>query len=68
MPQLTPDDFVRLVTLYIPEAVSSLTFSPDGTLLAVAAADKIHIFKVPVQLQPVPTAAAVGDTSGRSGL
>lgn len=68
MPQLTSDDFVRLVTLSIPEAVSSLTFSPDGTLLAVAAADKVHIFKVPTQLQPVSPTAAVGDTSGRSGL
>ncbi len=68
MPQLTSDDFVRLVTLYIPEAVSSLTFSPDGTLLAVAAADKVHVFKVPTQLQPVPSAAALGDTSGRSGV
>ena len=68
MPQLTPDDFVRLVTLYIPESVSSLAFSPDGTLLAIAAADKVHIFKVPTQLQPVPAATATGDTSGRSGI
>ena len=51
MPALTADDFVRLVTLYAPETVSALTFSPDGSLLAVAAGDKIHLFQIPPQLR-----------------
>ncbi len=50
MPTLTSDDFVRLATLFVPETVSALTFSPDGTLIAVAAGDKVHVFKVPAQL------------------
>lgn len=54
MPQLTSDDFVRLVTLYVPETVTALSFSPDGTLIAVAAADKVHIFKVPPQALSKP--------------
>ena len=49
MPQLTTDDFVRLVTLYVPETVTALSFSPDGSLIAVAAGDKVHLFKVPPQ-------------------
>jgi hypothetical protein len=52
MPALTADDFVRLVTLYAPETISALTFSPDGSLLAVAAGDKIHLFQIPQQLRP----------------
>jgi hypothetical protein len=49
MPQLTTDDFVRLVTLYVPETVTALSFSPDGSLIAVAAGDKVHLFIVPPQ-------------------
>jgi len=49
MADLTQDDFARLVSLYIPETVSAIAFSPDGTLLAVAAADKVHIYQVPPQ-------------------
>ena len=63
MPQLTSDDFVRLVTLYVPEAVTSLSFSPDGTLLAVAAADKVHIFKVPAQLLNKPAESATASAA-----
>ena len=51
MPALTADDFARLVTLYIPETVTALSFSPDGSLIAVAAADKIHIYQVPASVQ-----------------
>lgn len=50
MPPLNADDFVRLVTLYVPETVTGLTFSPDGSLIAVASGDKVHIFKVPPQV------------------
>lgn len=49
MANLTPEDFARLVTLFIPEQVTALAFSPDGKLLAVAAADKVHIYRVPPQ-------------------
>ncbi|HZT42732.1 MAG TPA: WD40 repeat domain-containing protein [Chthonomonadaceae bacterium] len=49
MADLTQEDFARLITLYIPESVSALAFSPDGSLLAVAAADKVHIYRVPPQ-------------------
>ena len=51
MPALTADDFARLVTLYIPEIVTALAFSPDGSLIAVAAADKVHIYQVPASVQ-----------------
>lgn len=54
MPPLNADDFVRLVTLYVPETVTGLAFSPDGSLIAVAAADKVHIFKVPPQVLNKP--------------
>jgi hypothetical protein len=47
MADLKPEDFARLVTLSIPSPVTALAFSNDGTLLAVAAADKVHIFQVP---------------------
>ena len=30
MPQLTTDDFVRLVTLYVPETVTALSFRPTA--------------------------------------
>ena len=54
MPPLNADDFIRLVTLYVPETVTGLAFSPDGSLIAVAAADKVHIFKIPPQMQIKP--------------
>lgn len=47
MADIKTEDFVRLVTLSVPAPVSALAFSTDGTLLAVAAADKVHIFQVP---------------------
>jgi len=56
MPELKPDDFARLVTLFVPEAVTALAFSPDGSLLAVAAADKVHIYRVPPQVKSSPGA------------
>ena len=49
MADFNADDFTRLVTLYAPETVTALAFSPDGSLLAVAAGDKIHLFQVPPQ-------------------
>jgi WD40 repeat protein len=52
MSNLTADDFVRLVTLYIPENVTALAFSPDGSILAVAAADKVHLYHVPERARP----------------
>ena len=56
MPSLTADDFARLVTLHIPETVTALAFSPDGTLIAVAAGDKVHVYKIPPQVQKQPVA------------
>ncbi len=47
MADFKEDDFKRLVTLYAPEMVSSIAFSPDGTLLAIAAGDKVHLYTVP---------------------
>ena len=52
MANITADDFVRLVTLYAPETVTALAFSPDGSLLAVAAGDKVHVFSVPAEARP----------------
>ena len=49
MADFNADDFTRLVTLYAPETVTALAFSPDGSLLAVAAGDKVHLFQVPPQ-------------------
>ena len=57
MAEFTSDDFARLVTLYAPETVTSVAFSPDGALLAVAAGDKVHVFSVPTQIRPARTAA-----------
>lgn len=57
MAELTQDDFARLVTLYVPETVSALAFSPDGSLLAVAAADKVHIYRVPPQAKERATSS-----------
>lgn len=50
MPQLKPEDIQRIVTFYAPEKVTAIAFSPDGKMLAVAAADKVHLFQIP----PVP--------------
>jgi hypothetical protein len=49
MAEIKEDDFKRLVTLYAPETVSSIAFSPDGTILAIAAGDKVHVYAVPAQ-------------------
>lgn len=54
MPELNADDFVRLVTLYAPENITAITFSPDGSLLAVAAGDKVHLYQVPPQARTTP--------------
>lgn len=51
---LTAADVPRLVTLYMPEKISALLFSPDGCLLTAAAADKLHIFRVPEPQKPKP--------------
>jgi hypothetical protein len=40
-------DFPRLVTLYMPDKVQAIVFSPDGKLLSAAIADKVHIYRVP---------------------
>ncbi len=47
MPQLKSEDILRLVTFFAPEQVTALAFSPDGKMLAVAAADKVHIYQIP---------------------
>ncbi len=47
MPELKPDDFVRISTLYAPDAVTSLAISPRGDYMAIAAGDKLHIHGVP---------------------
>ncbi len=46
------DDFVRIGTVYAPETVASIAFSPDGTLLAVASGDKVHIYRVSETCKP----------------
>ena len=52
VPTLNPDDFVRLVTFFVPETISAITFSPDGSMLAVAAGDKVHIYYIPQEARP----------------
>ncbi|MBC7529178.1 MAG: hypothetical protein H7308_16705 [Chthonomonadaceae bacterium] len=52
VPTLNPDDFVRLVTFFVPETISAITFSPDGSMLAVAAGDKVHIYNIPQEARP----------------
>ena len=47
MAEMKAEDFVRLVTLSIPAQITALAFTEDGKLLAVAAADKVHIYRVP---------------------
>jgi hypothetical protein len=48
---VTPEEFERVATLFVPERAQAIAFSPDGRLLAVAAADKVHIFRVPSRLE-----------------
>ena len=66
MPEYTPDEFARLVTLFVPETVSALAFSPDGSMLAVAAADKVHIYRVP-RPKTNPGAPSTSGGSGQTG-
>ena len=63
MANLTPEDFVRLVTFFVPEQVTALAFSPDGKLLAVAAADKVHIYRIPPQASTAGPSSS-GSTTG----
>jgi hypothetical protein len=63
MANLTPEDFARLVTFFVPEQVTALAFSPDGKLLAVAAADKVHIYRIPPQASTGSTPSNSGSTS-----
>lgn len=65
MANLTADDFVRLVTLFVPEQVTALAFSPDGKLLAVAAADKVHVYSVPPQASANSSTSSSGSTPPR---
>lgn len=62
MPNIKSEDFVRLATIFVPETANAVAFSPDGSLLAVAAADKVFVFQVPPQARPA--AAPPGDTPG----
>jgi hypothetical protein len=62
MANITADDFVRLVTLYAPETVTALTFSPDGSLLVVAAGDKVHVYSVPAEARPAPVIPSAKST------
>ncbi|MCS6776369.1 MAG: hypothetical protein RMJ43_05715 [Chloroherpetonaceae bacterium] len=57
MANLNPEDFTRLATFFVPENITALAFSPDGRLLAVAAADKVHIYRVPPQATGSDTSA-----------
>lgn len=41
-------DFPRIVSLYMPDKVQAVAFTPDGKLLTVAIADKIHIYRIPI--------------------
>ena len=52
MPEIKAEEFVRLATLFVPETAQAIAFSPDGALLAVAAADKVFIFQVPAKARP----------------
>jgi hypothetical protein len=62
MPEIKSEDFVRLATIFVPETANAIAFSPDGSLLAVAAADRVFIFQVPSQVRP--TSAPEGDKGG----
>ena len=50
MPELKPDDFVRISTLFAPDAVTSIAISPNGAYIAIAAGDKLHIHSIPAAL------------------
>lgn len=54
MAELTAEDFTRLATLFVPETVTALASSPDGGLIAIAAGDKVHLFRVPAQAKATP--------------
>ncbi len=58
MPEFTANDFPRLVTLFVPETVSALAFSPNGEVLAVSAGDKVHIYRIPDKLRAAARQAA----------
>src|ERR1700722_16372815 len=60
MPDLRADDFTRIATLYAPEIVSAIAFSPDGKYLAIAAGDKLHVHGFPANLS---NAGAGGSTA-----
>lgn len=62
MPEIKSEDFVRLATIFVPETANAIAFSPDGSMLAVAAADKVFVFQVPPQARP--TSAPAGDSPG----
>ena len=59
MPEIKSEDFVRLATLFVPEKANAIAFSPNGSMLAVAAADKVFIFQIPPQARVMP--APTGD-------
>lgn len=47
MAEIKAEDFIRIATLAVPAAISALAFSPDGKILAVASADKVHLYRMP---------------------
>ncbi len=47
MAEFRSDQFVRLASLFVPETIEALAFSPDGQYLAIGAGDKLHIHVVP---------------------
>jgi hypothetical protein len=46
MPELKLDNLKRVGTLDVPEVVTALAFSPDGTIIAVGTGDKVHFYQV----------------------
>lgn len=58
MDTLHCDDFVRLATLEIPDTVTAIAFSPDGSMLAVASEDNVHIYQVPMQVRATSTSGS----------
>ena len=44
MPELKLDNLKRVGTLDVPEVVTALAFSPDGTIIAVGTGDKVHFY------------------------
>ena len=63
MPALNPNDFARLVTIPAPDVVTALTFSPDGSILAIATGDKVHLFQVPAAARSASSAASSASSS-----